>query len=120
MSKCITCSNPLSGRQKKFCSTSCKAKTNNNKYQDYEAQKRRGRLRKLELVKELGGCCERCGYCSNYAALCFHHVKGKDFKLDLRSLSNRKWETLLKEAKRCSLLCANCHMEEHYPDCLLE
>jgi hypothetical protein len=74
------------------------------------------------LIKLLGMRCEVCGYNKNYAALEFHHVKPSDklFQLDLRSLSNRKWEAVLDEVKKCRLLCSNCHAEEHNPECLVK
>ncbi len=62
-----------------------------------------------------------CGYDKNYAALEFHHKVPieKLFQLDLRSLSNRSWDAILEEAKKCQLLCSNCHAEYHNPDCRL-
>ena len=121
MKKCNTCNNPLSGRQTKFCCRQCKNEYTNNKHQNYQAQQKRGRKRKLELIKLKGAKCNRCNYNSNYAALEFHHIKKGDklFQLDLRSLSNRKWDVILSEAEKCILLCSNCHTEEHNPDCLL-
>jgi hypothetical protein len=89
--------------------------------QSYRAQQVRGRLRKLELIKLLGGKCVQCGYGGNFAALEFHHEKPieKEFQLDLRSLSNRSWEVILDEVKKCKLLCSNCHAETHNPECFL-
>ena len=65
-----------------------------------------------------GGCCENCGYDKNLAALQFHHRNPheKTFGLDVRKLSNTRWDSILIEAEKCDLLCGNCHMEEHYPD----
>ena len=121
MLKCLHCRKMLSGRQKKFCSRQCKNIVNNHNLQSYQAQQARGRKRKLELIRIKGMQCEECGYNSNYAALEFHHAdpETKDFQLDLRSLSNRKWEIILTEMKKCILLCSNCHAELHNPDCLL-
>lgn len=121
MKKCINCKKLLKGRQSKFCSRLCKNTYNNLNYQSYQAQQLRGKNRKLQLIKLKGEKCSRCGYDKNYAALEFHHpVPGnKEFQLDLRSLSNRKWERVLKEAKDCILLCSNCHAELHHPDCQL-
>jgi hypothetical protein len=112
-SNCIVCGRLLQGRQTKFCSSSCK----NKDLQSYEAQKRRGLSRKLELIKNAGGCCSICGYNKNLAALVFHHdaSSNKDFKLDMRSLSNRKLEPVLEEINKCILVCANCHAELHNP-----
>jgi predicted nucleic acid-binding Zn ribbon protein len=109
-SNCTVCGTPLRGRQQKYCSKACK----NRALQSYSAQKKRGLARKLLLVKALGGQCSVCGYDRNLAALVFHHSEsGKDFKLDMRSLSNRTWDKVLAEAEKCVLLCRNCHAELH-------
>lgn len=73
--------------------------------------------RKKELVDLHGGCCIRCGYKKNLSVLEFHHrdPSKKSFKLDVRNLTNRKWEFIVEEANKCNLLCANCHREEHNP-----
>jgi predicted HNH restriction endonuclease len=110
---CTICNSPLQGKQTKFCSSACK-----NKYhQSYEAQKGRGLTRKLDLIKAAGGCCSICGYQRNLAALAFHHTDSekKDFKLDMRSLSNRGLESVLQELDKCILVCHNCHAELHNP-----
>ena len=119
MKTCLNCAAELRGRQTKFCSRICKNAFNNQSYQSYQAQQRRGRERKLQLIKLRGGKCEKCNYRKNYAALEFHHVnpKNKNFQLDLRSLSNRRWEVILEEVEKCRLFCSNCHAEEHNPDC---
>lgn len=118
MKKCIVCNLELTGKQTKFCSNKCKHKTQNNKHQNYIAQQKRGRDRKLELIKMFGSKCIVCGYNKNYSALCFHHQEPdkKDFQLDLRKLSNSKWEKILEEVNKCILLCHNCHSELHHPD----
>lgn len=121
---CLTCGRPLSGRQTKFCSLSCKSVNTNLRHQSYEAQQRRGWERKLILVKEAGGACKRCGYRQNLAALCFHHRDGHEragrsdgIRLSIRECSNNKMSKLRAEASRCDLLCHNCHMEVHFPAC---
>jgi hypothetical protein len=112
-SNCIICGEQLQGKQTRFCSITCK----NKHHQSYEAQKNRGLARKLELVKAAGGQCSICGYRGNLAALAFHHTDSaeKDFKLDMRSLSNRGLETVLAELDKCILVCHNCHAELHNP-----
>lgn len=113
LSNCIVCGDHLQGRQTRFCSIACK----NDYHQGYETQKRRGIQRKLELVRAKGGQCSICGYSKNLSALAFHHRDSnkKDFKLDMRSLSNRKLEPTLKELDKCILVCHNCHSELHNP-----
>jgi hypothetical protein len=120
--ECVECDKKLQGRQTRFCSRECKNKSGNVAYQSYLAQQRRGRLRKIKLVKMYRGGCEKCAYSKNYAALEFHHLdpETKSFQLDLRSLSNRKWRAITEEAKKCILLCSNCHAELHNPECLME
>jgi hypothetical protein len=65
-----------------------------------------------------GSKCQICGYQKNQAALSFHHLNPseKEFKLDLRSLSNRKFEKTLKELEKVMLVCSNCHAELHHPE----
>lgn len=113
---CETCNEILTGRQRRYCSLTCKNRSNNTKYQNYESQKRRGEDRKLKLVKMKGGKCQKCGYDKNYSALCFHHLRDKRFGITIRECSNNSWNVLLEEVDKCVLLCHNCHMEEHYPE----
>lgn len=112
-SNCIICGTLLRGKQTRFCSSACK-----NKYhQSYPSQKDRGLTRKLKLIKAAGSCCSICGYRKNLAALAFHHTDSaeKDFKLDMRSLSNRGLKSVLAELDKCILVCHNCHAELHNP-----
>lgn len=110
-SNCKICNKKLKGKQTLFCSSACK----NVFHQSYPSQKNRGLNRKLHLVRQLGGKCSRCGYSTNLAALTFHHLGSKEFKLDARSLSNRKIAPILAEVAKCKLLCHNCHAEVHNP-----
>jgi hypothetical protein len=110
-SNCIVCKTLLTGKQKIFCSVKCK----NTTHQSYSAQKKRGIVRKLYFVTKLGGKCSVCNYSKNLSGLAFHHLNGKEFQLDARSLSNRKIEPILKEIDKCILLCHNCHAETHNP-----
>jgi hypothetical protein len=77
-----------------------------------EAVTRRRRRVKQALVDEAGGACQACGYDRCVGALHFHHVDAADKKFGLshrgvaRSLSEAR-----AEAKKCVLLCSNCHVE---------
>jgi transposase len=70
------------------------------------------RRAKRILVEEAGGCCALCGYDRCFAALEFHHVDPaqKSFGLGSRGLA-RKIDVLREEARKCVLLCGNCHAE---------
>jgi len=75
------------------------------------------RKRKQKLIEMFGGCCNKCGYDKCQAALVFHHIKNKSFTLGNINGLFRKWSEVIKEAKKCELLCANCHTELHQPQC---
>ena len=64
----------------------------------------------LELRNEMGGKCSKCGYCADIRILTFHHT-------DKNKLDNVSNILILKkireEAKKCILLCPNCHAIEH-------
>lgn len=67
-----------------------------------------------QLVEELGGKCQRCGYSKCLGALQFHHENDdKEFSVSSRQ-SSMAYATMLDEAKKCVLLCSNCHIEEHF------
>ena len=85
---------------------------------DYKKQQERAWSRKLELINMMGGKCSKCGYRQNMSALEFHHVNPseKSFQLDARHLSNTNMEKITEEAKKCILLCSNCHREVHNPE----
>ena len=70
------------------------------------------RRKKEKLVKLAGGKCSICGYCKYVGALDFHHIdpKNKEFALSVKGLSY-SLESLIKEAKKCVLVCKNCHTE---------
>jgi hypothetical protein len=76
-------------------------------------------MRKLELIALMGGKCQRCGYAKSVAALDFHHRKPVDKKRTISHLlpinQPWAWEALLKEVKKCDLICSNCHRELTYP-----
>lgn len=73
---------------------------------------RRRRKVKQILVDEAGGRCALCGYDRWPGALHFHHVDpaSKEFGLAAAGVA-RSLERCRKEARKCVLLCANCHAE---------
>ena len=77
-----------------------------------EAVTERRRRVKALLVAEAGGCCARCGYDASLAALQFHHRDPAEKRFSLAGHGAAlAFETLRAEARKCVLLCANCHAE---------
>ena len=119
---CKHCGKELTGSQQYFCSHNCKM---NFYYQTKPDMRQRvchsatqrGFDRKRELVDLLGGGCCVCGYNKNYSSLAFHHkdITTKSFGLAGRNLSDKPWDLLVEEARKCILLCHNCHNELHHP-----
>lgn len=74
--------------------------------------KRRRNVKK-KLVEYFGGKCqvERCGYNRCVEALDFHHLNPEEKGFRVSSGSTISFEKLLEEAKKCVLVCANCHRE---------
>ena len=72
---------------------------------------RRRKVKRI-LVAEAGGRCQMCGYDRCVAALQFHHLdpRGKSFALSHQG-ATRGLEKAREEARKCVLLCANCHAE---------
>lgn len=111
-----------------FCSTGCRNKyysgNKNFKWKggvrdtlrDLENAKRRTLTNKIKAVEYLGGSCSDCGYNKCIAALDFHHINPNTKDSDIKSLGQRKWESILKEIKKCKLLCSNCHREHHWKE----
>jgi hypothetical protein len=64
------------------------------------------------LVDEAGGECAACGYRACIGVLQFHHVDPatKRFHLGREGVS-RSLDDARAEARKCVLLCANCHTE---------
>jgi len=70
--------------------------------------------KKVRAINILGGKCNKCGN-NNIFVMEFHHNgNDKDFKISGYGNMFKHWSKLLKEIEKCSVLCANCHCEEHY------
>jgi transposase len=77
-----------------------------------EAVSRWRRRAKLKLIDAAGGSCVLCGYDGHPAALHFHHLDPSEKRCTLsRAGHTRNFEEALEEARKCVLLCANCHAE---------
>lgn len=66
------------------------------------------------LIKQHGGCCEKCGYNKCQDALEFHHLDPSTKDMRIANFGGApSYERLMEEADKCILLCSNCHREEH-------
>jgi len=97
---CKTC------KKEKF--EACRATSCNTCRSRAERQKR-----KKQIVANMGGKCEICGYDKSVAALDFHHRDEKEKKFEISSNLRKKWNELEHELKKCMLICSNCHRELH-------
>lgn len=103
---CSTCGrsyvyDPNRGHSRKRCN-SCLA--------NYGGQRARFKQRVLDY---LGGSCKNCGYDKCAAALHPHHLDPAQKRFSIGGAKCRKWSEVQKELDKCTLLCANCHAEEH-------
>ena len=70
---------------------------------------------KFDIMKEINQTvCKECGY-TDIRALTFHHIIPKDklFNISYGFTHNYSFQTLLNEAKKCNILCQNCHTIHH-------
>jgi transposase len=76
-----------------------------------EAVSKRRRSVKQILVEEAGGGCVLCGYSRCHRALEFHHLDPPEKRFQLASGWTPSLAKLQAEARKCVLLCSNCHAE---------
>ena len=92
-----------------------------------QAQRHFNLVRKVIL--HLGGKCIKCGYDKCFTAIVFHHKYDKKYTVrtllnSISNINNNKKRKIaiadvLKEIKKCELLCSNCHSEVHARDIYL-
>jgi len=69
--------------------------------------------RQAEIIKLGGGACQKCGYNKCARALCFHHLDPATKEFNISGKETLNWDRIVAEAKKCILLCMNCHVETH-------
>lgn len=97
----------LSVEEHRLYRAACKAASYYRTHERNKAQQRKdASWKKLEILDVLGwpAACDACGYDKYIGALDFHH-------LDPHTKDGRV--TTVEEARKCRLLCANCHSEAH-------
>lgn len=70
---------------------------------------------KARIITAMGGGCCICGYNRCQSSLAIHHLdpKEKDFSLASIRANPKNWEDIVKELRKCVLICHNCHNEVH-------
>jgi hypothetical protein len=71
---------------------------------------------KERIVKSMGSKCVCCGYNKCHAALHLHHLdpNEKEFSFGKIKANPKSWGKIIKELRKCVLVCGNCHAEIHY------
>lgn len=82
-----------------------------NKEKLMEKQKIKRHILKSELIKKLGGKCNKCGI-DNIWTLTFHHKSDKKENIN-KYIRDSMSEEAFEEIKKCELLCFNCHESLH-------
>jgi len=106
LKKCTRCGeenqDEFYNRQKITCKSCQILETSTNK-----------RNRRKFILNTMGNQCEKCGYSKCAEALEVHHLDSKTKDENFTTVSSWSEEKILKEIKKCVLLCANCHREAH-------
>lgn len=92
---------------------------NVEKKREWQNKRRCLYKKKIESYKKKVGKCKRCGWSENPEILQFHHRNKEDKKFGFSAgcLGNYSWDkVVLKEIKKCDLLCPNCHLLLHYKE----
>jgi len=132
VSQCITCDEPLTGRQRKFCSPKCRQtafyESNperrklydkdhraiaKDKRNDYDKQRQARGRKYLQQIKTEKGCA-KCGYNEHPAALDFNHLDPSKKSFNIASCASLSLNLLDAEIAKCEILCANCHRIHTY------
>ena len=77
-------------------------------YQDVKNSRERLKER---IVYVMGGKCQCCGYNKCQSALELHHINPQEKEFTVSANTNRSWQSIVQEIKKCTLVCANCHRE---------
>jgi hypothetical protein len=85
-----------------------------NREARYEYKKKYGYKRRSQLLTECGGKCIICEMeydGKNAPKFDFHHrnPEEKEFNIGLDKIVVFAWKKILEEAKKCDIVCSNCH-----------
>lgn len=83
-----------------------------------EAVKKWRKSTKQRIIDSMGGKCQCCGYNKCNEALDVHHIDPNEKELSFGAIraNPTAWSNIVRELKKCVLVCRNCHAEIHYGD----
>ena len=83
---------------------------------DTKKSKHKYHTKRKKMVSQLKSHgCALCGYNKCAAALDFHHVGNRLFRINCDTIhSGYTNQEIADEIAKCVLLCANCHREVHH------
>jgi len=93
-------------------------KKNYKKYKEFYIKKSRYQKYKNILYYFEKKNSFKCSKCSENHISCleFHHTDPSKKEYNVSVLKNRSHKKLLKEIKKCIVLCSNCHKKLHWED----
>ena len=83
----------------------------------YKSTKKRRHKARKRILASFGHKCGICAYNKCSRALSLHHIDPESKSEELKKGKTRAvyvrfgWEKVVRELKKCVLVCANCHME---------
>ena len=103
----------------KFCWKEIRKESYNKNKKVTLNRNKRNKKKNLEWYVEYKSKlkCIKCGE-DHPACLEFHHTnpKEKDFNVSINVRSTYSVNKILKEIKKCEVLCANCHRKLHFEE----
>ena len=69
--------------------------------------------RKMFILKPANYSCQICKYDKYWGNLALHHRDPREKDINISDAKSIKLEILIKETKKCVVLCHNCHGEVH-------
>lgn len=110
--ECLACGNKKeiqTGHLTSGSSKSCGCQSHQKKNDGTKVIAFRRRI-KIALVEAFGHKCAYCGLVDNVQLYDFHHLTPKEKLFGIsNSSTTRSRQAYADEAKKCTMLCANCH-----------
>lgn len=72
--------------------------------------------RKQYLVDYFGDKCNDCGKSFPVCCYDFHHIDPSTKSFEIAPRLDGNLFTIMEEAKKCIMLCSNCHRIRHYKE----